>query len=411
MQRICELLKKLVSHNSFYQQKLKEITCSSLQEFSNRVPFTLKQELADDQRSHPPYGTNLSEGLTCYTRMSQTSASTGEPLRWLDTPESWNWMLDNWDCVYDSAGIHSSDRIFFAFSFGLFLGFWTAFDCAVRRGNLCLPGGGMSSAARLRTIVDNRVSVLCCTPTYAMRLADVAAEEQVDLSVAGVKSIIVAGEPGGSLPATRACIEKAWSGARVFDHHGMTEVGPVSFACPVRSGVLHVMESAYYAEVIDSTNGHAILPGGTGELVLTTLGRTSSPVLRYRTGDLVKISDSAVCECGRSELALEGGILGRTDDMIQVRGVNIFPSAVEQIVRACGGVAEYSVAVQAQRAMTEMSLRIEADSSCKDAEGMARRLEGALNQAFSLRIPVVVVPTGTLPRFEMKARRWIRSQM
>src|SRR5262249_34165146 len=143
------------------------------------------------------------------------------------------------------------DRFFFAFSFGPFLGFWTAFEAGLRLGCMCLPGGGQSSAARLRAILENRATVLCCTPTYAIRLGEVAAAEGIDLAAGAVRTILVAGEPGGSIPATRARIERLWPGARVRDHHGMTEIGPVSFECPARPGVLHVIEAGYLPEIID----------------------------------------------------------------------------------------------------------------------------------------------------------------
>ena len=266
----------------------------------------------------------------------------------------------------------------------------------------------MSSATRLRGILDNAATVLCCTPTYAVRLAEVAAEEGIDLSRAQVETIIVAGEPGGSIPSVRARIEQLWPGARVFDHHGMTEVGPVTYECPARPCVLHVVESAYYAEVINPTTTQSTLPGQEGELVLTTLGRIGSPLLRYRTGDLVK-SDTNPCPCGRSEMALIGGILGRTDDMIVVRGVNIYPSAVEEIIRAADGVSEYQVRVSAVHALTELSLQIEARPGCEDPPALASKLEKNFQTQFALRIPVTLVPAGTLPRFEMKAKRWIRA--
>jgi phenylacetate-CoA ligase len=269
-----------------------------------------------------------------------------------------------------------------------------------------IPCGGMNSAARLRAILDNGVTVLCCTPTYALRLAEVAAEEKLDLRASKVRTLSVAGEPGGSIPATRQRLEEAWPGARVYDHHGMTEVGPVSFGCQARAGVLHVIESAYLAEVIDPATGNAVRPGETGELVLTTLGRVGSPLLRYRTGDLVKPSWGQ-CACGRHELALEGGILGRTDDMLVVRGVNVYPSAVEEIVRRCGGIAEYRVEVSVVRGLAEIRLEIE-PAAGRDGLSLAKRLEEELQKALTLRVPVTVAKDA-LPRFEAKAKRWVKS--
>lgn len=410
--RLRILLDTVVPRNAFYRGKLPAAATNwditSLDEFSKLVPFTLKQELIENQLEHPPYGSNLTFPLERYTRFSQTSGSTGAPMRWLDTPESWEWMLDNWAEVYRAAGVAAGDRIFFAFSFGPFLGFWVAFESAARMGCLCIPGGGMRSAARLRAIIDIGATVLCCTPTYAIRLAEVASEENIDLAAASVKTIIVAGEPGGSIPGTRLHIEKLWNGARVVDHHGMTETGPVTYGCPKCNDVLHVIESAYIAEVIEPESGRMVKRGGVGELVLTPLGRLGSPLLRYRTGDLVGRAPEDRCECGGYDLALPGGILGRTDDMVTVRGVNVYPSAVEEIVRACGGVAEYRVEVSATHALTELHFQVEPAPDFAGDLGLAQRLEAALRNAFSLRIPVSLVPCGSLPRFEMKSSRWVR---
>lgn len=346
------LLEVIHAGNAFYQEKFGAVEAphrvASLAEFSAKFPFTSKTELVNDQAEHPPFGTDLSFPLERYTRTHQTSGTTGNPLRWLDTPESWDWMIANWAEVFHAADITNKDRIFFAFSFGPFIGFWLAFEAGERIGSMCVPGGGLSSAARLRSMIAHQVTALCCTPTYALHLAEVAAHEQIDLTKIPLKTIVVAGEPGGSIPATRERLGKLWNGARIFDHHGMTEVGPVTHECPAQPGVLHVVEPAFYAEIIDTKTGGAVAPGATGELVLTTLGRTGSPLMRYRTGDLVKAqvrAEGEACVCGRHSLALDGGILGRVDDMIVVRGVNVYPTAVESIVREFTEVVEYRVRV------------------------------------------------------------------
>lgn len=408
LEQLRSLLAELFPANQFYAGKLQSVgvtfDVASMADFSARFPFTTKAELVADQLAHPPFGTNLTYPLNRYTRFHQTSGTSGAPLRWLDTPESWEAMLECWSEVFRAAGVEAGDRVLFAFSFGPFLGFWLAFEAAARRGCLCLPGGGLGSAARLRVMRENAVNVICCTPTYALRLAEVAAEEKISLYELGVKTIVVAGEPGGSIPATRAKLESLWPGARIFDHHGMTEVGPVTFECPAKPGVLHVIESAYYAEVIDPVSGQ---PASRGELVLTTLVRTGSPLLRYRTGDLVQGRRES-CSCGRFDLALEGGILGRVDDMIIVRGVNIYPSAVEEIIRGFAAVAEYRVYVSTAEALTEMRVEIEPVASAA-AQTLATELEQMFHKTFALRVPVSVVAAGTLPRFEMKALRWVRA--
>jgi phenylacetate-CoA ligase len=385
------LLRRVVPTNAFYRAKL--AVTANLDHL-----YTTKAELIQDQLANPPFGTNLTFPLARYTRFSQTSATTGKPMRWLDTPESWSWMLDNWTRVFRAAGVVPADRVFFAFSFGPFLGFWTAFEAATRMGCLAIPGGGMRSGARLRAILDVAANVLCCTPTYAIHLAEAAAEEDIDLSASPIRTILVAGEPGGSIPGTRARIERLWPGARVVDHHGMTEVGPVSYGCPARAGVLHVMEESFIAEVADNR-----------ELILTNLGREGSPLIRYRTGDIVQPAPPGTCVCGSTDLALVGGILGRTDDMVVVRGVNVYPAAVEDVVSHVGGVAEYRVRVFTERSLTELGIEAEPDAAHMSDQGLAHRIEAALRDALALRIPVTLVAPGSLPRFEMKARRWVRS--
>lgn len=414
LDRLRAIVRMLLKTNDFYRPRLNDAGLTdpdtlTLESF-RRLPFTHKNELVDDQRKYPPYGTNLTEPLERYTRFHQTSGTTGAPMRWLDTPESWSHLLDNWQRVYEAAGATAADRVFFAFSFGPFLGFWTAHDAAARMGCLCIPGGGLSSAARLRLILDNAATVLCCTPTYALRLAEVARELNIDLAESRVRRIIVAGEPGGSLPATRDRIETSWPGAKVVDHHGMTEVGPVTYEHPRRRAALAVIESAFLAEFIDPQTGEPIDPASgnaEGELVLTTLGRTASPLLRYRTGDIVRpifVNPSGEIDPD-GQLCFEGGILARADDMLIVRGVNVFPSAIDQIVRADARVVEYRVTVDEADAMANLSIEIEADTP-----GVAASLEATLRDALSLRIPVTAVEPDSLPRFEMKAKRWIRPQ-
>ena len=395
--RLRSLLKAIVPANAFYTAKLRNCgEIRTLEDFRRLVPFTTKTELIDDQEAHPPYGSNLSFPLEHYNRFSQTSGTSAVPLRWLDTPESWEWMLGNWETIYHAAGAVAGDRVFFAFSFGPFLGFWTSFEAAAKLGLLCIPGGGLSSEARMRAIVETSATILCCTPTYALRLG------QLGTAGSQLHTIIVAGEPGGSIPNTRAQIEKLWPGARVFDHHGMTEVGPASYECAERPGTLCVIEASYLAEIVDPITGQPVSNGQDGELVLTTLGRTGSPLLRYRTGDLVKkafVNDT---------LAFEGGILGRIDDMVIVRGVNLYPTAVEQIIREQAEIAEYRVALGKSGVMDEIAITIEPADGCAAPTALVAKLESALRGAFGLRIPVSLAVPGALPRFEMKARRWVR---
>lgn len=410
LEQLQSLITELFPANSFYTKKLTALgitfDVASLEDFSTRFPFTTKQELVEDQKLNPPFGTNLTYPLERYTRFHQTSGTSGTPLRWLDTPESWDWMLESWTQIFRATDVKAGDKVYFAFSFGPFIGFWLAFESAAKLGCLCLPGGGLSSAARVRDIIDLGATVICCTPTYAIRLGEVAAQEKIDLKKSRVKRIVVAGEPGGSVPAIRSRIEELWPGAKVFDHHGMTEVGPVTYECPSKPGTLHVIESAYLAQIVEPSTGKPVQENETGELVLTTLGRIGSPLLRYRTGDIVKRGKA--CACGRAELALEGGIIGRTDDMIVVRGVNVYPSAVEELIRSVKGTGEYQVRVKTIQSLAELELKIEPADDSVDVATLVLELEKAFQKSFTLRVKVAVAHKGTLPRFEMKAKRWLR---
>jgi len=363
-----------------------------------RLPLTSKSELVADQASHPPFGTNLTYPVDRYVRLHQTSGSSGEvPLRWLDTAESWEWWLRIWaEHVYRAAGVTPADRVFLAFSFGPFIGFWSAYEGAKRLGALTVPGGGMDSVQRLRAMQEIGATVLVCTPSYALHLAEVAQQHGLDTRFSSVRVTIHAGEPGASIPATRERIQSAWN-ALTYDHAGMTEMGAFGFACAAQQG-LHVNEGEFIAEILDPLTSEPIHQGQSGELVLTNLGRWGSPAIRYRTGDLVRHGGYS-CDCGRTFLNLPGGVLGRVDDMLIVRGVNVYPSALANILHRFPEVSEYRVIVTREGPMDEIALLVECPPQLKAV--IAEELHIALN----LRVPIETVEPGTLPRFELKARR------
>lgn len=395
-----KLFAEILPANRFYAAKLGEAgPFESLEEFAERVPFTTKDELAADHEAHPPYGTTLTYPLETYNRYHQTSGTRGKPMAWLDDLAGWEWVLETWQWVWREAGAQAGDSAFFPFSFGPFIGFWAAFEAAATMGLRAIPGGGLSSENRLRLMATHRPGFLACTPTYALHLLEVARRIGLRADDLGVQALVVCGEPGGSIPQVRERIASGWA-ATVVDHHGMTEVGPVTVSDRENPDLLRIYHASYYAEVIDPESGSAVAPGAVGELVLTTLGRYGSPLVRYRTGDLVK--PVRVAGEGPHHFALEGGIIGRADDMVVVRGVNIYPSAIEAVVRSVDGIREYQVEVDQRGSMPEITLDIE-NSTDTPAEG---ELERKLREVFSMRIPVRAVDPGALPVFEVKAQRW-----
>ncbi|AMV26793.1 Phenylacetate-coenzyme A ligase [Gemmata sp. SH-PL17] len=402
------LLAAVIPGNPFYARKFagrdpREI--DSMEAFA-RLPFTTKAELTANQAEHPPYGSNLTFPIERYTRFHQTSGTTtGRPLHWLDTLESWEWLIGCWHTNFALFGLTQKDRLFFPFSFGPFLGFWSAFEAASRAGFLTMPGGGMTSTGRLRFLLEHHCTVLFATPTYALHLAELAAKEGVDLANSAVRAIVVAGEPGGNIPATRQRLEAVW-GARVFDHYGMTEMGPTAVEAAGRPGEMYLLECDYLAEVVNSRTGQPVAEGESGELVLTNLGRVGSPLIRYRTGDMVRVATSPD-PTGRSWRRLDGGILGRADDMLHVRGNNLYPSAIEAIVRRFPAVAEYRIHVDHTNPLAD--LRLEVEPATGDGNSLADNIGRAIRDELFFRVDVTAAAPGSLPRFEMKAARIVRT--
>jgi phenylacetate-CoA ligase len=406
LRRFQELLEEILPRNRFYAAKLGDKrTVSNWDDFAS-LPLTTKAEIAEDQLASPPYGTNVTYPLDRYTKLHQTSGTTGRaPIRLLDTEASWDWWARCWGHVYRGAGVDATDRVFFAFSFGPFIGFWAAYEGTRKVGAMSIPGGGMQTDQRLQAMLDNDVTVLCCTPTYALRMAEVAEQLGIDLAATRIHATVHAGEPGASVPGVRARIEAAY-GAKCHDHTGMTELGATGFTCQQQAGP-HLIESEFIFEVLDPVTLSPVASGAQGELVATNLGRAGMPLIRYRTGDLVQL-ETAPCACGRTFARLTGGILGRADDMVVVRGVNIFPSAIEGVLREFPEVSEFRIEVFARRAMSELKLLLDPLPGVE--ADLATRVSNRLNDRLLLRVPCELVPSGSLPRFELKARRVVRRE-
>ena len=393
--RLCALLAELKTHNRFYAEKLAGVPLPlhSLDDLA-KLPYTFKDELA----AHPAAGdfaANLTYPLPRYVRYHRTSGTRGRPMAVLDTAEDWQWWMETWQYVLDAADVGPEDCVVMAFSFGPFIGFWSAADAAVSRGAMVVPTGGMNTLARVEMLRTTQATVVCCTPSYALRMAEVAEENQINAAALKVRKIIVAGEPGGSLPHVRRRIEEAF-GAQVIDHAGASEVGPWGYGDAEQKG-LHVIESEFIAEFLSVVSGGPAADGELAELVITPLGRVGSPVIRYRTGDLVR---PRFRHGGQTQFVLlEGGVLGRADDMFIVRGVNIFPSSIDQIIRGFPEVVEYRAIVTRTANTDALTIEIE------DRLASPQRVAQELRLRLGLKVDVCCVPLGTLPRFEGKGSR------
>jgi len=390
--RFESMLEEVVSSNAFWQRRLGNAPARGSSEAFRRLPLTSNQDFSRDLQEEPPFGTNLTYPLAAYSRYHQTSGTIGRPLPVLDTPESWTWWCDCWDAVLDACGVRSDDRAFFAFSYAPFIGFWSAHDAVVRRDLFTVTGGGASTARRLRLLQDTDCTLLFSTPSYALRMAETAGHEGIDIAGSSIRSVILAGEPGGSLPAVRERISEVWK-ADVFDHAGSSEVGAFGIPCPQGRGVF-VNEREFITEVLALGDDRPVSEGQTGELVITNLGRPGSPVIRYRTGDLVRPKRLP------EGLLLEGGILGRADHMMLIRGVNLHPSAIEEAVRRETGATEFRITVTRENAMDEADVEVEGTPSA------CRAIAEDVRNSFGVRIRVRSVPPESLPRWQAKAKRF-----
>lgn len=396
VEKLNGLLERILPDNRFYDTKLggKPQKFAGFDEFT-QLPYTYKEELAEISGSE--FAANLTYPIEEYVRLHRTSGTRGRPLVVLDTAKDWEWWMDAWQYVLDAADINQNDRVVTAFSFGPFIGFWSAYDAVHRRGALVAPAGGMNTPARIEMIRSLEATVIFCTPSYAIHMAQVASEHQTQVADTSVKTIVVAGEPGGNIPAVREQIELAWD-ARVIDHAGASEVGPWGFADPDGRG-LYVNEIEFIAEFISIESGQPAEDGELSELVLTTLGRDGCPVIRYRTGDLTRPTWNHQGKC--NFVLLDGGVLGRVDDMMIVRGVNIFPSSIEQILRSFPEIIEYRMTALKEGAMDRLKIEIE------DRLNEPGRVASELQLRLGLKVEVESVAMGTLPRFELKGNRFI----
>ncbi|WP_340084074.1 AMP-binding protein [Siminovitchia sp. FSL H7-0308] len=398
LHKLNQMLVFLVKENEFYRSKLTGITLPlrSMADVS-KLPFTTKQELVDDQTQFPPYGKNHTYPIQSYARYHQTSGTSGRPLKVLDTKESWEWWETCWEEVFRSSGINKNDTVFLAFSFGPFIGFWGGFEAAKKMGAFVICAGSQTSKERLATMMENNTTVLLCTPSYALHLAEVAEDMDLDLPNSSVKTIITAGEPGGSVPSIRRQIETTW-GAKLYDHVGMTEMGAYGYSCQTQNGI-HVNESQFIAEILNMETREPVKHGEKGELVLTNLGRYGYPLIRYRTGDVV-INHQEKCPCNNHFRFLPGGIIGRADDMVVIRGINIYPSSIEAIVREYPEIKEFRIIYYTSGDMDQIKVQIETTDT-----RVEKKLSSGLRERVGLRIETEAVEPGVLPRFSMKAKR------
>jgi len=407
--RLREQVRHAYARSPFYREKLKGsgVTPAAVRTLTDlrKLPFTTKDELKENQAKKPPWGDLLAVPFADVLRVHMTSATTGRPLAFLDTAADWYGFYHSYARSLYAFGVRKADVVMAAFSYGPWIGYWSGFYAAQDLGCLVFPAGGLSTDQRIDALLSYPITVLGCTPSYALFLAEHAAKKGIDLAKdTKIRITWHTGEPGASIPATKAKIEAAF-GARAFDLPGLTEIAAWGFECDARSGLTHVNEDYCYPEVLDESD-RPVPSGGEGELVFTSLYRKAMPLIRYRTRDRVRLADRK-CPCGRTLVAFEGGVLARLDDMKKVRGIIVYPRRIEEIVRPHAGVDEFQIVFRREGGLDDILIRIDPAPALSLAErdGLRGALAEDLRVGLGIRVTVEVGEPGSLPRWDHKAKR------
>jgi phenylacetate-CoA ligase len=397
LERLNGLIAEVSGSNEFQRDRLDGVVLRSVDDLRQIRPVD-KDDLLRDQQAHPPFGRNLTYPRERYVHLHQTSGTSGSTLRVLDTEDDWDWWRGCLHDVFAAAGVGPDDLVALAYSFGPYVQFWASYEGAGAVGANRIALGGMDSVQRLETIREYSATTLVCTPSYAVRLASVADQKGLEDALSSVTTIICTGEPGASLPAVRSQIEARWQ-ARCLDHAGLSEVGAFGYPCAEGGGV-HVNEREFVAEIVAPGTEDQVAAGEAGELIVTAIGRTGFPAIRYRTGDVVECCEDR-CPAGHTDRWLPGGILGRSDDMVVIRGMNVFPSAIEQVLREFDELGEFRITFYTEpAAMDEVKVEVELTQP-----GQGRAIQARLRTRLGLRVRIVPLKPGVLPTNIGKVRR------
>ncbi|HZD39312.1 MAG TPA: AMP-binding protein [Terriglobales bacterium] len=397
-------------HDLMSRHGLSPESIGSLEDFFNCFPIVRRKDLDEDQRNHPPYGTRLTLAAQEVLRYHATSGTTGNPpVKAFDTERDWLWGGDAWATSLYNFGIRPDDIVMVAFGYGSFIGFWGAHYGFEKIGCRVHPTGGGDTKTRIRMILDLGVTVLCCTPSYAIRMLHVAKEEGTNLARdSKINKIVVAGEPGACIPSTKNMIEAGFN-AHLGDFMGTTETaGMMASTCAKLAGSLHINEDRYLTEVVDPETLQPVGYGVQGMMVVTPLIKEAMPLIRYATNDIVILDPHDVCSCGRVFDLFRGGILGRYDDMVKVRGIQLTPQMVEEILRGFGEVEEFFTSVESRDGLDCLVIQFELRKDL--ASSLGERTKMTIQKEFKSKIgltpEVEVAASGSLPRFELKSRRF-----
>ena len=396
-------------HRSLYDQA--GITPDDIRSLDDirQVPKVEKHMMRDIQGKPPfPYGDALCVPLEEVTEFRQTSGTTGQPVYQPDTWQDWEWWAECWAFILWAQGYRPRDRVLIPFGYNVFVAFWAGHYGAEKIGCEVVPGGVLDTAARVMKIRELRATAMMGTPTYMLGMAEVARNRlDIDPATLTIEKITCAGEPGAGIASTKNRIESAW-GAKVYDHAGATEIGAWSFECDTQPGGMHVNSAMFLVEIEDPNTGEPITePGRRGKMIITALDRMAQPCVRFDAKDVIEWA-AEPCPCGRIFPVIKGGVVGRTDDITKVKGVLLAPTAIEEVVREIGGLSdEYEVVVTKKGDSDKICLKVELLTDAKDRQHeIDSRLTSQLRLKTNLRYDIEYFDFGTLPRYDVKAKRF-----
>ncbi|HNS16076.1 MAG TPA: AMP-binding protein [Syntrophorhabdaceae bacterium] len=395
--------KKLYRDNGFEPGDLNKF------EDIQKIPKTDKGMLRDVQKNPPfPYGDILSVPIEDVTTFRQTSGTTGTPVYQADTWQDWEWWSECWSYILYAQGYRDTDRVFIPFGYNIFVAFWAGHYAAEKIGCEVVPGGVLNTEARILKMQELRCTAFMATPTYVLAMADTANKMGIDpVRDLSIRRITCAGEPGASIPATKKRIEEAW-GCKVYDHIGATEIGAWSYECTSQPGGLHVNDAFFLVEIEDIETGKIIdEPGKNGKMLITAFDRLGKPCIRFDSKDVIRWANHT-CECGRTFRMIDGGVVGRADDITKVKGVLLAPTAIEEVVRSFPELGdEYEVVVSKAGDVDDILLKVEMSSWHEEKKDLIlARLQDQLRLKTNLGYRIEVRPHGSLPRYQVKAHRF-----
>jgi len=409
LKRFRELLRWAKESSPFYKRKLRGIEPEDIQTMEDvaKVPMTEKDELRAAQEGKEPYlyGDLLAVPLEKLSVFHQTSGTTGRPVYFPDTYESWQWVVEVWCYILYGAGFRPQDRLFLPFAYNVYIAFWQGHYAAEKLGCEVVPGGALDTQGRIQKAKEVRATALMNTPTYGLHLAEVAKEMGIDpRRDLEIRKMICAGEP---MPEpTRLRMEELW-GADVYDHIGGTEVGGWGGMCTEKKG-RHVIEPHYLLEMVDlETMSKPVPPGTKGVTVITPLCRRCIPLIRFNLKDVMLVMEKP-CPCGRTSIRVDE-IEGRVDDLRKIRGVFFTPAVVEEVIRSqFPEVTEFETILTQEGVMPVLTLRVEFDPSI--GESQWKELRGRIRERLKIRsnltFEIDVVKPGGLPRYTLKSARF-----